>query len=89
VGGFELCGVDHAEAGVESSLVVPVDPSGGGVFDVGQCLVGAVVEDGGADALGLVEPVDGFYQDVVGIAGAAIEGRMPSRSRRWNVRDLV
>ena len=38
VGGFELCGADHAKAGVESSLVVPVDPAGGGVFDVGQRL---------------------------------------------------
>ena len=45
MGGFELCGTDHAKGSVESSLVVPVDPAGGGVFDVGQCLVGAVVEE--------------------------------------------
>jgi len=74
VGGFELCGADHAKRPVESSLVVPVDPAGGGVFDVGQRLVGAVVEDRGADALGLVEPVDALHQGIVGIADAADRG---------------
>ena len=60
---------------MESSLVVPVDPAGGGVFDVCQCLVGAVVEDRGADALVLVEPVYALHQGiVVGIPDAADRG---------------
>jgi hypothetical protein len=50
----------------------PVDPAGGGVLDVGDGLVGAVVEDGGADALGLVETVDRLHERVVvGVADAA------------------
>src|SRR4051794_16411890 len=46
-------------------LLYPVDPAGGGVLDVGDGLVRSVVEDGRADALGLVEAVDGFHQGVV------------------------
>ena len=52
-----LCWGEVAEAGVQASLVVPVDPAGGGVLDLGDRLVGPVVEDGRADAFGLVEPV--------------------------------
>ena len=57
VGGLVLCWGEVAEAGVQASLVVPVDPAGGGVLDLGDRLVGPVVEDGRADAFGLVEPV--------------------------------
>lgn len=32
-------------------MVVPIDPAGGGVLDVGKGLVGVVVEDGLGDAL--------------------------------------
>jgi hypothetical protein len=53
VGLLVLDGWDVAQGRVEASVVVPVDPAGGGVLDVGDGLVGAVVEDGGADALGL------------------------------------
>ena len=64
---------------MEASVVVPVDPAGGGVLDVGDSAVGAVVEDGGADALGLVEAVDGLHQGVVvGVADRPDRGRMSS-----------
>ena len=54
---------------MEPAVVVPVDPAGGGVFDVGDGLVRAVVEDGGAHAFGFVEPVNRLHQGVVvGIA---------------------
>ena len=43
---------DHAQGRVQAAVVVPVDPAGGGVLDVGDGLEGSVVEDGGADALG-------------------------------------
>ena len=36
-----------------ASVVVPVDPAGSDVLDVGEGLVGAVVEDGRGDRLGL------------------------------------
>jgi len=66
---------DVSQRRVEPSVVVPIDPAGGGVLDVGDGLVGAVVEDGGADALGLVEAVDGLHQGVVvGVANAADRG---------------
>ena len=56
-----LDGRDVTEAAVEASVVVPVDPAGCGVLDVGDALVGAEVEHG-ADALGLLEPVDRLHQ---------------------------
>ena len=52
VGLFELHRGHHAEAVVQASLVVPVDPAGGGVLDVDDGLVGPVVKDRGADVLG-------------------------------------
>ena len=58
------------KAGVEASVVVPIDPAGGGELDIGQGLVGAVVEDGGVAAFGLVEAIDALHQGVVvGVAG--------------------
>ncbi len=56
---------DHSDGAVQSGVFLPVDPGGGGVLDVGQGLVGAVVEDRGADALGLVKAVDRLHQAVV------------------------
>lgn len=57
---------------MEASVVVPVDPGGGGVLDVGDAAVWPVVEHAGADAFGFVEAVDGFHQRVVvGVADAA------------------
>ena len=43
---------------MQASVVVPVDPAGGGVFDVVDGAVGPGVEDGGADALGLEQADD-------------------------------
>ena len=45
-------------------MVVPVDPAGSGVLDVGEGLVGALVEDHRADAFGLEQTDDGFHQAV-------------------------
>jgi hypothetical protein len=36
---------EPAEGPVQASVVVPVDPAGSDVLDVGEGLVGAVVED--------------------------------------------
>src|SRR5699024_6998947 len=70
-----------------SAVVVPVDPAGGRELDVREGPVGAGVEDVGADALGLVEPVDRLHQRVVqGVAdgpdrrGDALEGEMLGQS---------
>ena len=52
MGLLELVRADHAEATVEAAVLVPVDPVGGRVLDVADGPVGAVVEDGGADAFG-------------------------------------
>ena len=65
VGVLELFGGQVAEATVQAPVVVPVDPSGGGVFDIGRGPVGAGVEDGGADALGLVQPDHALHQGVI------------------------
>jgi len=53
VGLLVLAEGEHPQGAVEASFVVPVHPAGGGVLDVGDGLVGPVVEDGGPDALGL------------------------------------
>jgi len=50
---------------VKPTIVVPLDPAGGGVFDVGDGLVRAVVEHGGADAFGFVQPVDRLHQRII------------------------
>lgn len=65
VGRLVLVGADHSEATVEAAVVVPVDPAGGGVFDVGDGLVRAVVEDRRADAFGFVESADRRHQCVI------------------------
>ena len=66
---------DHAKAAVEASVVVPVDPAGGGVLDVGEGLVRPVVEDRGVNAFGLIQPDYGLHQRVVvGVADGADGG---------------
>ena len=50
---------------VKASVVVPVDPASGREFDVDDGAVGPLVEDGGADALGLVEAVDALHEGVI------------------------
>lgn len=50
---------------MEPAVVVPVDPPSCRELDVRDRLVGAVVEDGGADAFGLVDAVDRLHQGVV------------------------
>jgi len=42
-----LGGRDHAQRPVEPAVAVPVDPAGGGVFDVGEDLVGTLMEEAG------------------------------------------
>src|SRR5215207_1527642 len=74
VGLLELHGSHHAKRAVEASLVVPVDPAGGGVLDVGDGPIRPVMEDRGADALGLVEAVDRLHQGVI--------ERVPDRTDR-------
>lgn len=66
MGRLELVGADHSEATVEATVIVPVDPAGGRVLDIGDGLVRAVVEDrGGAHAFGFVEPADRLHERVV------------------------
>src|SRR5699024_4479844 len=84
---LELYRGEHPEGAVEAAVVVPVDPARGRERDVREGPVGAGVEDGGADALGLVEPVDRLHQRVVqGVTdgpdrrGDALEGEMLGQS---------
>ena len=53
MGGFELCGTDHAKRPVESSLVVAVDPAGGGVLELieGRTERTAILTPGGQQLL--------------------------------------
>jgi hypothetical protein len=44
VGLFVLDRGEYPQGAVQTSVVVPIDPPGGGVLDVGDGLVGAVVE---------------------------------------------
>lgn len=46
------------------AMVVPVDPTGGGILDVREGLVRAVVEDRGADAFDVAEAVDCLHEIV-------------------------
>ena len=62
VGVLEFSGWDAAVAGVKPTIVVPVDPAGGGVFDIRDGLLRSVVEDEGTGSYGLVEPVDHVYE---------------------------
>src|SRR5918994_516287 len=66
-----------------NTSVVPVDPAGGGVLDVGEGLVGPAVEDRGAEALGLEQADDALHEAVVvgvadgpGRGGDAFESQM-------------
>lgn len=43
--------------GAEGAIIIPVGPPGGGVPDVYEDGVGAVMEDDGVDALGLVKTI--------------------------------
>src|SRR5215212_12051219 len=66
---------EPGEGPVQASVVVPVDPAGSDVLDVGEGLVKAVVEDGRGDRLGLEQSDDRFHQGVgVGIAHGADRG---------------
>ena len=58
-------GADQAEATVEPAVVVPIDPSGGRELDVRDRLVRVLVEHRRADALGVVEAVDGLHERIV------------------------
>ena len=64
VGVLSLGWWDVAKTRVKPTVVVPIDPAGGRVFDVCDGLVGPVVEHGGADAFCFVEPVDGLHQRI-------------------------
>ena len=65
MGFLVLGGGQVAEATVQAALVVPVDPAGGGVLDVADGPVRAGLEDGGADAFGLVQPDHALHERVV------------------------
>ena len=66
---------EPAEGPVQASVVAPVDPAGSDILDVGEGLVGAVVEDGRGDRLGLEQSDDRFHQGVgLGIAHGADRG---------------
>ena len=64
---------EPAEGPVQASVYL--DPAGSDVLDVGEGLVGAVVEDGRGDRLGLEQSDDRFHQGVgVSIAHGADRG---------------
>lgn len=66
--GSVLDGWDVADLTVESAVAVPVDPLGGGEFDLGKCLSGPA----GFDQLGLEQADRRFHQGVVvGVADRA------------------
>src|SRR5690349_18408611 len=58
--GFVLAGRDMAYLTVESAVVVPVDPLGGGQLDLGERLPGSL----GFDQLGFVQADRRFHQGV-------------------------
>lgn len=78
VGVFVHCWSEVAEGGVNASLVVPVDPVGGGVPDVGDGGLGRVVEESLADAFGL-GAVDGSLRALS--PTLPVDGFIPSRVR--------
>lgn len=84
VGGLGFGRWDTAEAVHEPAGVVPVDPGGGDLFQVGQGADGAVPERGAvADAFGLVQPDRGLGEGVVvGIAHAADRGLQALQQER-------
>jgi len=69
---FVLDRGDVADRGVESLVVVPVDPAGGGLFDLAPRVPDlAFVEDD----LGLEQPDDGLGQRAVNTVADAADGR--------------
>ena len=74
MGLFELHWWNVTAGAVQASVVVPIGPSSGGDLDVGDGAVWAVVEDGGANAFGLVEAVDRLHQGV-GVADGPDRGQ--------------
>jgi len=64
VGLLELGWRNVAEARVKPTIVVPIDPSGSRVLDIGEGPIWPVVEDGRSDAFGFVEPVDRLHEGV-------------------------
>ena len=96
MGLLELVGWDHSEGPVQPAVVVPVDPAGGGVLDVGEGLVRPAVEDRGGDALGLEQADDALHEAVVvGVAdgpdrgGDAFESQMLGEPDRRVLRSGV
>lgn len=72
---LELYRGDQPQRAVEASIVVPVDPAGGGELDVREHPEGSGVEDRGADALGLEQAVDRLHEGVVqGVADGPDRG---------------
>ena len=75
---------EPAEGPVQASVVVPVDSAGSDVLDVGEGLVGAVVEDGRGDRLGL-EQSDGVTVQQIparrpSLAGTVVRAPLPRRT---------
>ena len=64
VGLFELHWWSVAAGTLKASVVTPVDPASGREFDVHDVAAAPLLEDGGADALGLVEAVDALHEGV-------------------------
>lgn len=56
-----FCWGETVEGGMEPLLVVLVDLAGGGVLDIGDRLVGAVIEGGRGGLFGWVEAVVGLH----------------------------
>jgi hypothetical protein len=65
---------EPAEGPVQASVVVQVHPAGSDVLDVDEGLVGAVVEDGRGDRLGLNSPMIDSIGRWVGIAHGSDRG---------------
>jgi len=61
IGCLQIDGWDVAAVFVEAAVVEPVDPFGGGQFD----LLDGAPRLSGCDQFGFVQPVDGFGQRVI------------------------